>query len=167
MKKSLTILGLMIFSILIKTTLSRYITLSLGTPDITLIILVYISIRYGSVSGQMTGFATGLMEDFLSLSPLGFNSLIRTIIGFLTGLFHDRLIMDPVLFPILSVSLMTLLKGALSWLILQTFNVEYSGKIFITTSFGFELLMNALLAPFLFQIIKIFFDLILKERKTL
>ncbi|QEN07560.1 rod shape-determining protein MreD [Oceanispirochaeta crateris] len=167
MKKSLTILFLMIFSILIKTTLSRYLSLSFGTPDITLIILVCISIRYGSVTGQLTGFTTGLMEDFLSLSPLGFNSLIRTIIGFLTGLFHDRLIMDPVLFPILSVSLTTLLKGALSYLILEIFKVEYSGSIFITTSFGFELLMNALLAPFLFQMIKVLFDVILKERKTL
>ena len=160
-------MGLMIFSILIKTTLSRYLTLSFGTPDITLIILVYISLRYGSVNGQITGFTTGLMEDFLSISPLGFNSLIRCIIGFLTGLFHERLMMDPVLFPIMSVSITTLIKGILSYLILEIFNVSYSGNVFMTSSFGFELLMNALLAPFLFQLIKILFDKILRERKTL
>jgi len=167
MKKTLTILGLMLFSILIKTTLSSYITLSFGTPDITLIILVYISFRYGSVTGQLIGFSTGLMEDFLSISPLGFNSLIRCIIGFLSGLFHERLLMDPVLFPILSVSITTLVKGALSYLILGIFNVSYSGKVFMTSSFGFEMLMNALLAPFLFQLLKLLFDKILKERKTL
>jgi len=167
MKKSLTIMGLMIFSILIKTTLSRYLTLSFGTPDITLIILVYISLRYGTVNGQITGFATGLMEDFLSISPLGFNSLIRCIIGFMTGLFHERLMMDPVLFPIMSVSITTIIKGILSYLILEIFNVSYSGNVFMTSSFGFELLMNALLAPFLFQLIKILFDKILRERKTL
>jgi len=167
MKKSLMIMGLMIFSILIKTTLSRYLTLSFGTPDITLIILVYISIRYGSVTGQVSGFAAGLMEDFLSIAPLGFNSLIRCIIGFLSGLFHERLMMDPVLFPIISVSVTTVIKAALSFLILEIFNVSYSGNVFMTTSFGFELLMNALLAPFLFQLIKILFDKFLKERKTL
>lgn len=167
MKKSMTIFILMLISVLFKTTVSRYLSLNFGTPDTTLIILVFISIRYGSLSGQLSGFTTGLMEDFLSLSPLGFNSLIRMIIGQFTGLFHDRLNMDPVLFPVLSVSLATVVKGVLSYLILTVFNIQYSGSIFISSSFGFELLMNALLAPFLFLLLRILFDRVLKERKTL
>ncbi|MDC7232316.1 MAG: rod shape-determining protein MreD [Spirochaetales bacterium] len=167
MKKNMTVFILMLFSILLKTTLSRYLSLSFGIPDTTLIILVYVSIRYGTVTGQISGFATGLMEDFLSLSPLGFNSLIRMITGQITGLFHERLNLDPVLFPVLSVALATLLKGGLSYMILSIFNIQYSGSIFISSSFGFELLMNALLAPFLFLLLRIIFDKVLKERKTL
>lgn len=167
MKKNMTIFILMLISVLLKTTLSRYFSLSFGMPDTTLIILVYVSIRYGSLSGQMSGFTTGLMEDFLSLSPLGFNSLIRMILGQFAGLFHERLNMDPILFPVLSVSLATIVKGALSYLILSVFNIQYSGSIFISSSFGFELLMNALLAPFLFLLLRFLFDRVLKERKTL
>lgn len=167
MKKGITIFILILISILLKSTVSRYFSLNFGIPDTTLIILVYVSVRYGSLSGQIGGFTTGFMEDFISLSPLGFNSLIRMVIGQFAGLFHERLNMDPVLFPVLSVSLATIVKGALSYLILTIFKIEYSGSIFISSSFGFELLMNALLAPFFFLLLRLLFDRVLKERKTL
>lgn len=167
MRRSITIFILMLISILLKTTLSRYLSLSYGMPDTTLIILVYVSIRFGSLSGQLSGFTTGLMEDFLSLSPLGFNSIVRMVLGQFAGLFHERLNMDPVLFPVLSVALATIVKGAFSYLILNIFNIQYSGSIFISSSFGFELLMNSLLAPFLFLLLRFLFERILKERKTL
>ncbi len=157
----------MVLTILLKTTLSRYISLSFGLPDLTLIILVYISIRYGSLHGQIGGFTAGLVEDVLSLSPLGFNSLLRMITGQFAGVFHERLMMDPVLFPVLSVSLATVLKGLLSSLILSVFSIEYSGTVFFNSSFGFELLMNALLAPFVFLLLRIIFDRVQNERKTL
>jgi rod shape-determining protein MreD len=167
MKRSITIFILMLISVLLKTTLSRYLSLSFGMPDTTLIILVFVSIRFGSLSGQLSGFTTGLMEDFLSLSPLGFNSIVRMVLGQFAGLFHERLNMDPILFPVLSVALATIVKGAFSYLILKIFNIQYSGSIFISSSFGFELLMNALLAPFFFLLLRFLFDRVLKERKTL
>lgn len=157
----------MALSILLKTTLSRYITLSFGMPDTTLIILVFVSIRYGSLHGQLSGFTAGIVEDVLSLSPLGFNSLLRMVIGQFAGFFHERIMMDPVLFPVLSVALGTLLKGLFSSIILSIFSIDYSGSVFFNSSFGFELLMNALLAPFIFLLLRMIFDRVLKERKTL
>ncbi len=167
MKKSVSILILMLFSVLIKTTISRYLSLDFGIPDITLIMLVFFSIHYGSVTGQLSGFASGLMEDFISLSPLGFNSLIRMITGHIAGMFNGRLIMDPILFPVLMVTVATILKALLSSLILSMFSIDYSGSIFISSSFGFELLINALLAPVLFLLLGLLMDKILQERKTL
>ena len=167
MKKSLTILILMLLSVLLKTTISRYLSLNFGIPDITLIMLVFFSVNYGAVTGQLSGFASGLMEDFISLSPLGFNSLIRMVTGHLAGLFNGRIIIDPILFPVLMVTIATVFKALMSSLILSIFSIDYSGSIFISSSFGFELLINALLAPVLFLLLGLLMDKVLQERKTL
>ena len=89
------------------------------------------------------------------------------VTGHLAGMFNGRLIMDPILFPVLMVTVATVLKAVLSSLILSIFSIDYSGSIFISSSFGFELLINALLAPVLFLLLGILMDRIMQERKTL
>ncbi len=167
MKTKIIIFLLMLFSLLVKTTLVRTLTLFPVFPDISLIALVFIAVKYGSTTGQVAGFATGLLEDFISLAPLGFNSLIRMITGQITGLFQGRVNPDPVLFPILSVIAGTLLKRILSFVVTALFSITYSGSIFSSGSFIFELVLNALATPLLFFILKVFMDWVLKERNTL
>ncbi len=167
MKKKISLFLFLLFSVILKTTFSQFLRFLPVFPDIPLIVLVFMAVRYGSVTGQIAGFGTGLLEDFASLAPLGFNSLIRMITGQLTGLLQGRMNMDPVLFPILSVTTGTLLKGFLSYLIAAVFNISYSGSIFVSGSFVLELVLNALTAPILFLLLRLVLDWILRERKTL
>ena len=57
-------------------------------PDFLLLFTVYVSIQKGCLQGETIGFSSGLLIDFVSSAPLGFNALLRTIIGFICGLFH-------------------------------------------------------------------------------
>ena len=76
---SLLLLGA---AVLLQTTLLPFVAIRGVKPDLALIILVFVSIRKGAMTGQISGFAAGIMEDFLSLSPLGFHAFFRTCVGF-------------------------------------------------------------------------------------
>ena len=88
MKKVFFIFVLLLIVILFETALLSNIRLLPVVPDILLLVLLYISVFNGSLTGEVTGFFSGLMLDFLSAAPLGLNCLLRTLIGFIAGLFN-------------------------------------------------------------------------------
>ena len=87
------------FFILLETQLLSNLFFLPVMPDFVLIILLFISINNGSLSGEVTGFTSGLLTDLLSLSPLGFNALVNTLIGFAIGCFKNILVLDGFLIP--------------------------------------------------------------------
>lgn len=61
-------------------------------PDFILIILVFISSRYGRMAGILLGFAAGLSQDVTgSLSLLGANALPKSIVGYTVGTLNGNL----------------------------------------------------------------------------
>jgi rod shape-determining protein MreD len=58
-------------AIVIQSTLLHWVALRGVKPDLALIVLVFVSVRRGSMTGQITGFASGILEDLLSLAPVG------------------------------------------------------------------------------------------------
>lgn len=124
------------------------------TPDFALVMLLFSSIQHGSFKAQTAGFISGLVQDVLSITPLGFHALSRTLIGFLYGIFKGKLFMDPILVPMLLATFGTFLKAVLSFLTFSAFAHEYAAVVF-TRSLGVELGLNALIAPFLFAVFKL------------
>ncbi|MBQ9626087.1 MAG: rod shape-determining protein MreD, partial [Treponema sp.] len=88
MKSYLSSFLILIVFVLIETALLSNIFFLPAMPDFLLLCVLYFSIRNGKVAGELTGFASGLLLDFLSGSPFGLNCLVRTAIGFFAGFFH-------------------------------------------------------------------------------
>lgn len=61
-----------------------------AVPDLALIVIVAIALRFGPVSGALAGFAAGLLIDVSVQGPLGASALVLTPIGWATGLWADR-----------------------------------------------------------------------------
>jgi len=60
------------------------------TPDIPLIIIIFIGLKRGRMEATLIGFFAGLLIDILSGTFLGLSTLIYSIIGFISGYFkHD------------------------------------------------------------------------------
>lgn len=57
------------------------------TPDLVIIVIVYIGIKEGKISGAIAGFIAGLLIDFLSGSFLGLQALSYSITAFIAGSF--------------------------------------------------------------------------------
>jgi len=145
--------GMIALAVVLQSTLLRWVAIRGVIPDLALIILVFVSIRRGSMNGQLSGFVTGVIEDFLSLSPLGFHAFIRTVVGFLYGLTAGNLFVDPVLMPVLLTVIATLFKALISSLLVAVLSIPAQGFSAFAGPLWIELGYNAVLAPFLFALL--------------
>lgn len=62
--------------------------------DLSIVILVYIALSRGPVSGVVFGFGLGLLADIFTPQTLGFGALVKCLIGFSVGSFKDSLYLD-------------------------------------------------------------------------
>lgn len=135
---------------ILQSTVLRWVALKGVKPDLALIVLVFVAVRRGSMAAQVSGFLAGLLEDVLSLAPLGFNALLRTVLGFFYGLTAGSIFVDPVLMPVLLILVATILKGLASCLLVVIFRIPAPGFQIFAGPLWIEVGYNALLAPFLF-----------------
>lgn len=145
----------MLFFILLQSIVFKKLPGNFVYPDIVLIILIFFSNSRGIMDGQICGFITGLAQDFLSLSPPGFNSFIRTVIAFIFGSMKGKIFIDPILFPVILTAVATLLKGVLAVIVTAIFIKPESAPIVFTSRFALELLENCILSPFVFGFLKL------------
>jgi len=139
--------------IVLQTTILHRIAIEGAKPDLVLLTVVYLANKNGKMAGQTYGFVSGLIEDFLSVSPLGFNGFLKTIVGFLYGLTSETFFIDQIIIPMIMGGVATLLKGFgvlfLSWI----FNIENLHFNLFSLPFLIELGYNMVIAPFLFALL--------------
>ncbi|MBI9100827.1 MAG: rod shape-determining protein MreD [Spirochaetales bacterium] len=145
-------IGISTLLVLLQTTLFRFIEVKGVSPDIVLIFVVFSANSKGAFRGEIVGFTSGLLEDLLSLAPLGFNSLIKTVIGYLFGKTRGKILFDPFLLPLLYILIATLIKELLSFLVSFLFLRDGSG--YFNISFLLQTGFNLVLTPFIFNIFK-------------
>ena len=149
--------------VLLQTTLLHRFAFQGVIPDLSLIAIVFIANKNGTISGQSVGFATGMVEDFLSFAPLGFHALMKTLIGFLAGMSFGVVIMDSFFIPMLMVGAAAITKNIFSaFLIALTDNSVSTGFFSITTLI--EISYTVILSPFVFALLGLFKILLPKAR---
>jgi rod shape-determining protein MreD len=150
-----TVIALVI-CILLQSTILERVAIRGVRPDLAMLVLVFVSMRRGPMVGQVSGFASGFLEDLMNVSPLGFHSLLRTVIGFLFGMLWGNVFIDPFLMPIILAVVATLLKGVLSGIVSALFGITSSGFITFTGRLWIEMGYNGVVAPFLFALLGLF-----------
>jgi len=147
--------GLIALAIVLQSTLLHWVAVRGVIPDLGLIVLVFVAIRRGSMTAQLSGFASGVVEDVLSLSPLGFHAFIRTVVGFLYGLTEGSIFVDPILMPVILIIIATLFKALISSLLVVFLAIPAVGFGVFAGPLWIELGYNAVLAPFLFAALRL------------
>lgn len=140
---------------ILQTTLLRRVSILGATPDLSLILLVFFANNLGGMKAQISGFAGGIVEDVLSLSPLGFHALIKTVVGYVFGISKGKIFVDPIVIPIVLTLVATLLKALLGILLIALFHVSVTEGVF-SLKLWIEIGMNAFLAPFIFALMRLF-----------
>ncbi|MEG1548448.1 MAG: rod shape-determining protein MreD [Clostridia bacterium] len=79
-------------------------------PDMTLAVLVSISVLSGSISGALIGGITGLIMDILFGKLIGLNAIAYMIAGTLGGLFCGKFYADNVIIPTAAAMVCALIK---------------------------------------------------------
>lgn len=141
--------------VVLQSTVLRYVAILGVRPDLALVVLVFVALRRGSMTAQVSGFAAGIVEDLASSAPVGFHMLLRTLIGFLYGLASGNVFVDPLLMPVVLTIVATILKGVISGIVSLVFGLEASGFRYFAGRLWIEAGYNALAAPFLFALLNL------------
>lgn len=153
-KKNLLGIVIIFITIILETTVLGNVAFRDVKPDFVLIMIILISNYLGSIKGQLIGFTSGLIEDFLSLSPFGFSALIKAVIGYLSGKTEGKIFLDPIAAPIIFVFTGTMIKSFLSFLLILVFSPEKADTVF-SIALLIEICMNIILTPFIYLILKL------------
>ena len=76
----------------VQTTLARFVISGGVRVDLVLVVVVYIALTSGSVTGVWTGTVGGIAQDALSGGLIGVGGLAKTIVGFVVGVTGSQFI---------------------------------------------------------------------------
>ncbi|MDR3343615.1 MAG: rod shape-determining protein MreD [Treponema sp.] len=141
---------------MLQSTLLARLAIYHAVPDLVLGIIVFTAYNNGVMTGQVTGFFSGLLLDFLSAAPLGLNALIRTLMGAVAGLMKGTFFLDTLFLPMLLCGAATAFKGLLLLVLHLLFAAGVPAYTLMAPTFWVELLWNIFSAPLLFGFLNLF-----------
>lgn len=151
-RKVLISSAILIACIILQSTLLRYISIYGVIPNLYLITLVYTSFYNGGLHGSVCGFVTGFIEDAISISPLGFHALIKTVIGSLYSSFNGLIILDRIFMPMAFVLIGTVFNRVLAFGAVSVFSLSIPVHSIFSRYFLIEIAYNTILTPVVFVI---------------
>ncbi len=78
----------------LQTTLARFVIRGVVAVDLVLVVVVYVALTSGPVSGLLTGTFAGLVQDALSSGVIGIGGLAKTVVGFAAGVIGTQFIVS-------------------------------------------------------------------------
>jgi rod shape-determining protein MreD len=134
-------------------------------PDLSIIVLIWVSYKNGPVEGPVSGFLSGLAEDFLSASPLGFHAFIKTVVAAATALLHGSFFIDKLLLPLLLGFAGTIVKAIAAGALHILFGSGIHSYSFVDRVLWIEAAYNALLSPIVFLLLTPLSRFLVTERR--
>lgn len=111
--RSAAALAAILIAIALQTSLSSLMLQRGAVLDLVLIVVVYVAIKSGPVTGLLAGTVAGLIQDALSSGVLGIGGLAKTVVGFLAGVLGTQFIVTAPLPRFLLLLLATGLHAAI------------------------------------------------------
>lgn len=74
------------------TTLARFVIRGTVAVDFVFVVVVYVALTSGPVTGLLTGACAGLVQDALTSGIIGIGGLAKTVVGFLAGMVGTQFI---------------------------------------------------------------------------
>jgi rod shape-determining protein MreD len=81
----------------LQTTLARFIVGGSAAIDLVLVVVVYVALTTGPVTGMLAGTAAGLVQDALSSPVIGIGGLAKSLVGFAAGVIGQQFIVTAAL----------------------------------------------------------------------
>lgn len=138
---------LLVFTVIVQTTLSPYVTVLGAKPDVALIVVVALAMMRGPVWGASVGFAMGLLLDIALVQTMGVSSLLYTLAGYFGGRYAETVDPDAWLPPLVTVFVVTLAEQFLMAFFMFLLGVEASVQFVLLKVVLPVAVLNSLLAP--------------------
>lgn len=79
-------------ALVLQTTLAGFAVSNTVAVDLALVVVVYVALSWGPVTGLLTGAFAGLVQDALASGVIGIGGLAKTVVGFLAGIVGTQFI---------------------------------------------------------------------------
>ena len=160
----ISIVILLIISVLESTWLSA---ITIFRPDISILVLIYISFYSNSAQGIVSGFFSGLIIDGTSLAPWGYTAFMRTILAWIYSIFSGKLILDKIFIPMLMGFTATIAKYIIMLFLFLLFKTPSLLSSIINYNTLLEIGLNSLAAPIVFFLLSLLFKFINPKKERL
>ena len=95
--KAAGVLVAIALALALQTTLARFLVGGTAAIDLVLVVVVYVALTSGPITGMFAGSLAGLIQDGLSSGVIGIGGLAKSIVGFLTGVIGQQFIVTAAL----------------------------------------------------------------------
>ena len=112
MKVAASLLAIAV-ALALQTTLASLVIRGTAALDLVLIVVVYLALISGPVTGLLLGSAAGLVQDSLSSGIIGIGGLSKTVVGFVAGFLGTQFIVTAPLSRFLVFVVSTLLNAGI------------------------------------------------------
>jgi len=110
MREGLLITLIAVLALVLQTTVLPHFSIGRATPDLLLIICVYVGLRRHSVGGALAAFFLGYLQDAFSGQVVGLNAFGMSLVYVVVYLTSRRLWVDNALSTIVLVLLASVAK---------------------------------------------------------
>jgi rod shape-determining protein MreD len=121
--------------------------------DFVLVVVVYVALTYGPVTGLLTGTFAGLVQDALASGVIGIGGLAKTIVGFLAGVIGTQFIVAQPLPRFVVFFGATLLHAVVFYGLYLVLNLRQFGSAY--AAIAGQALSNALVGVVAFQLVEL------------
>jgi rod shape-determining protein MreD len=154
MRSSLLFLAVGMLSLLLQTTFLHLLPLGPIVPDLILVLCVYWGLYYPSVAAVLGSFALGYSVDVVSSPILGLNAFAMSLVFLAVYLSSRSIWLHNPMVSAIVVFLASLVKGAALVLVWVVFLSTEGFWIGAARYIIMEALIAALLAPFVFALLR-------------
>lgn len=154
MRRFLTLTAVIVVALLAQTTVFADVRLLGARPELMYLLTIVFALLEGPSSGAITGFASGMAQDFLLNQPKGITALTLTLVGYAVGLLRQYIVSPSPILPALMVAGGTfggvLFYGVVSFLLGQ-FD---STVLYLLRVATLAAVYNAILTPLLYPLLR-------------
>lgn len=137
----------------LQTTMARFVIRGTVAVDLVLVVVVYVALTSGPVTGLLTGSVAGLIQDALASGVIGIGGLAKTVVGFLAGIIGTQFIVAQplprfVVFVAATAVHAVIFMGLYALLDLRHFGTPYAAV-------GGQAVGNAIVGVLAFQLVEL------------
>jgi len=97
----------------LQTSLARFLVGGTAALDLVLVVVVYVALTSGPVTGMLAGSAAGIVQDALSSGTVGIGGLANAIVGFGAGVIGQQFVVTAAFPRFVMFIVATLVHSAL------------------------------------------------------
>lgn len=95
--KAVWVLIAIALALALQSTLTPFLVGGTVALDLVLVVVVYVALTSGPVTGMFTGSLAGIIQDALSSGVIGIGGLAKSIVGFVAGAIGQQFIVTAAL----------------------------------------------------------------------